>query len=342
MRVRGARRRFRPGSRGVALLAVLWVTTLLAAIAVSFVGSIRTETTVTRNLVDSAKAQALADAGVYRAIVALYQGFEEVPSVAGAAELALPDTGTQDEAAASAAALASAGPLKADGRPYLWAFEGSTLKITVQSEAGKIDLNAGRNELLIALMQANGVELGDAETLMDRIDDFRDADSDRHPRGAEDEDYDAAGLKRGAKDAPFATIEELQQVLGMSRELYDRLAPAVTVYSEARGIDPLTAPPAALRALPGMDQETLDALLAERLAEDPDLSPFLSGFEAFLAGPAGLAYTIHSEAATADGTRFLREAVVALVPGSGRPFRLFVWRRGRLPEPRQDTAARTD
>src|SRR5882672_7761736 len=49
--------------------------------------------------------------------------------------------------------------------------------------------------------------------------------------GAEDADYAAAGLAYGAKDAPFAMTEELLQVPGMTRELFDRVAPDITVYS---------------------------------------------------------------------------------------------------------------
>ena len=50
---RGKGRRWH-ANRGIALVAVLWIIVLLAAMAISFVGTIRTETTVTRNLVDNA------------------------------------------------------------------------------------------------------------------------------------------------------------------------------------------------------------------------------------------------------------------------------------------------
>ena len=38
--------------------------------------------------------------------------------------------------------------------------------------------------------------------------------------GAEDEDYLAAGFLDGAKDGPLEAVEELQQVMGMTYELY--------------------------------------------------------------------------------------------------------------------------
>ncbi len=328
-------------NRGIALVAVLWVIVLLAAMAVSFVGTIRTESNVTRNLVDNAGAQALADAGVYRAILALYRTFEEVEPGGDSGILS-----TDDEADGAAAGEADAGSpvetgaLRFDGRTYVWPFEAGVVRIAIQSEAGKIDLNAAREELLFGLLRANGVE--QPEVLIDRIADFRDADKDRRPQGAEDADYEAAGRSQGAKDAPFESVEELQQVIGVSRTLYDRLAPALTVYSEARGIDPLTAPAAALRALPEIDPSVIEALLAERQAEEPDLVGLLADFEAYLAGPGSLVYSISSEAVTPEGARFRREAIIALVPGSDRPFRVFSWKRGRLRDTEASADAATD
>jgi len=337
---RGKGRRWR-ANRGIALVAVLWVIVLLAAMAVSFVGTIRTESTVTRNLVDNAGAQALADAGIYRAILALYHSFEEVQTGSETGILTAQDesTAATPEEAASGSPVQS-GALRFDGRPYLWPFDDGVVQIAIQSEAGKIDLNAAREDLLVGLLRANGVE--QPGVLIDRIADYRDADKDRRPQGAEDADYDAAGRSQGAKDAPFESVEELQQVIGISRALYDRLAPALTVYSEARGIDPLTAPAAALRALPEIDPSVIEALLIERQAEDPDLVDLLGDFEAYLAGPGSLVYSISSEAVTQAGARFRREAIVALVPGSDRPFRVFSWKRGRLRSAQSDAEVPTN
>ncbi len=54
--------------RRLALVTVLWVLMLLALIAASFTKTTRTEINLTRNLIENAKAEALADAGVYRAV----------------------------------------------------------------------------------------------------------------------------------------------------------------------------------------------------------------------------------------------------------------------------------
>ncbi len=54
--------------RGLALVTGLWVQMLFALIAAGFTRTTRTEINLTRNLIDNAKAEALADAGVYRAV----------------------------------------------------------------------------------------------------------------------------------------------------------------------------------------------------------------------------------------------------------------------------------
>ena len=59
--------------RGIALIAVLWGLVLLAIIAASVTATSRTETRLAHNLVENAKAQALADAGIHRAVLGLLQ-----------------------------------------------------------------------------------------------------------------------------------------------------------------------------------------------------------------------------------------------------------------------------
>ena len=59
--------------RGIALISVLWITTLLAVIAASFTSSARTEGRLAHNMVENAKAEALADGAVARAVLGLLE-----------------------------------------------------------------------------------------------------------------------------------------------------------------------------------------------------------------------------------------------------------------------------
>lgn len=184
---------------GIALIAVLWVLTLLSIIAASLSFEIRSSARIARNVADIAAARAAADAGVQRAILDL---------------VTIPDLKR----------------FRTDGTVYKWRFANSMVHVSVQDEAPKVNLNKAPEFALAALFVSVGVDPGKAQSLADAIADFRDPDSFSRPRGAEDVDYRAIGLAWGPKNAPFQSIEELQQVLGMTAEIYQRVAPNLTIY----------------------------------------------------------------------------------------------------------------
>jgi len=290
-------------SRGIALISVLWITGLLAVIAASFTSSTRTEARLARNLVANAKAEALADGGIQRAALGLFE-------------------------------LDPARAWRADGTSYAMALGEGEVRIQIEDEDGKIDLNGAPRELFQGLLGALGVAPDEADALADRILDYRDEDSDPEPLGAEDQDYLAAGLAAGAADRPFATESELLNVLGMSQTLYEAMRPYVTVYSGAEGVDPMRAPRVVLEALPGMTPELIELLHNA----DPDLDPFLAleernapeDLEFYFLPSRELVFTIRALARTADGGTFLREAVIELGSSRDQPFLVHAWRRGTL------------
>lgn len=309
----------RSSQEGMALLTVLWAIAILTIISAIFTMTIRTEINRTRNLVENGKAEGIADAGVYKAIAALLNA----DIVQG---------------------------LRLDGTPYKWEFDGAEVRISLQSEAGKVDLNAGTDELLKGLFVSVGIEAEEARRLVDAIRDFTDKDDTRREFGAEDAEYRAAGLRDGAKDGPFDDIAELQQVLGMTPELYDKVAPTVTIYSGGRNIDPTTAPAAALLAIPGTTQAQVDAILTVR-GDDPsipdeamtdDTGQQDRGFASFddpasgSEAPAAQAVrqrlhsvvTVTALAKTQGGGVFERIAVVRLTGDPDQPFGFYEWRQG--------------
>jgi general secretion pathway protein K len=185
---------------GIALIAVLCTLTLLSLIAISFSLETRSSARVARNAADNAAARAAADAGIQRVILDL---------------VSVPD----------------AKKFRTDGTVYTWRFANSTVHMSVRDEASKVDLNKAPEAALAALFTSVGVDPGKALSLADAIADFRDPDNFSRPRGAEEADYRAAGLAWGPKNAPFQGIDELQQVLGMTPEIYQRVAPNLTIYS---------------------------------------------------------------------------------------------------------------
>ncbi len=303
--------------RGIALITVLWVLTLLALIAASFATTTRTEINLARNLVESAKAEALAEAGVFQAILGLL------------------DSGAEDEE-----------PWRIDGTVYAWRFADGEVRVAVQDEGGKIDLNAAEDGILRGLFRAVGLAGQDADALVDAILDFHDEDDLRHVNGAEDSDYEAAGLAHDAKDAPFEVVSELLQVFGMTRDLYDKVAPVLTVYSRESVPADNTAPPLVQAALfnnlgeggEGLeeDPEDLPLLELEDLGLDEDLLDAISEKPQIIREGAGSRdarsnlgiYTVHAEGRSASGAVYALDAVLQLTSDSQAPYRFFAWHRG--------------
>ena len=118
-----------------------------------------------------------------------------------------------------------------DGRDYRFDFDGAQIDVSLRDETGKVDLNAAAPDLLASLMRTQGEPAESATRIAGAIVDWRDEDSlVQVAGGAEDPNYAAAGLAWGAKDAPFETVTELEQVLGMRPALYRALAPYLTVH----------------------------------------------------------------------------------------------------------------
>jgi len=122
--------------------------------------------------------------------------------------------------------------------------------MSITDEDGKIDINGAPPELLAALFEAVGLKPGEAQAIADRNADFRDPDNLQRPHGAEDPEYGAAGLPAGAKDAPFDTLDELGQVLGVGPEplarnpaLLKAITPLLTVHAARAQFDPQVSPP---------------------------------------------------------------------------------------------------
>lgn len=291
------------GQRGIALVGVLWLTLVLSVIAAGSLQNARTETELVRNGLETAKARAAADAAVQRAILAV--------------------TALEPEAG-----------WPRDGTPVSWSFGGTEIQITIQDEAGKIDLNQASPLLLKGLFIAVGLDNDAAVSLADAIADFRDPNDLRRLNGAEDEDYLRAGYPRGAKDAPFERVAELRRVFGMAPVVFDAVASAVTVYSGRAAFDPQSASRVALLAVPDSDPEAVEDFIEKRAQPGRSdqrrggiLQPSIGSTAFFSGAGTGRVFGIRAEAQRTGGVRFVRSAVVRKSSLAGAPFKLETWRQ---------------
>lgn len=219
-----------------------------------------------------------------------------------------------------------------DNRVYKYGVDQSRIEIRVVDESGKVDINVADAEVLRSLMVAVGIDNQQAIEISSAIIDWRDADDLLNlPGGAEDPQYASAERPYGAKDAPFQTISELQQVLGMSPELYARLKPFITIYSGQERPNPSFAAPEVLAAL-GFEAPQIAQLLAERNAWQPGMPVFTLPDGNPLATSGTGTYSISSVALEPDGSRAEITATLRIGTNGnlGLLYTPLAWRVGEL------------
>jgi len=276
--------------RGVALLLVVWLIALLTALIGAFAITARVESLQGRLLAQGSVVQEIARAGLEYALL----------------RVADPDARTR---------------WTPDGRAYGWNYAGSQVQVQLVDESGKVDLNQADAQTLTGLLRAVGVEAAQAQQLAGAVVDWRDSDPLSQPGGgAEDPDYAAAGLSYGAKDAPFESVAEVEQVLGWTPQIYARVRPYLTIYGGRSRPDPTYAQGPVLVAL-GM-APTL--VLAQRQGT--------TGQPALVGQGTGT-YSIESRARLPDGRQAVLRAVVRAGggPTPGSMYTTLRWEEGWEP-----------
>jgi len=161
-----------------------------------------------------------------------------------------------------------------DNRVYKYTVGKTRIEIRTVDESGKVDINVAGADVIYTLLLAVGADAEQAQNISSAIMDWRDPDDLLTlPGGAEDPQYASAGRPYGSKDGAFQTISELQQVLGMTPELYAKLQPLITIYSGLNRPNPSFASPEVLAAL-GLQAPQIAQLLAQREAWKPGMPVF--------------------------------------------------------------------
>ncbi len=162
--------------------------------------------------------------------------------------------------------LGTSGHPPTDGTASSVHFAGLTGAVSVQDEAGRVDLNQAPEPLLTRLLLSRGAAFDTAQSLAEKILDWREPGTARRLNGAKADDYRRAGILYAPRGGKLESIDELRLVMGMSPALYEALAPAVTVVSQNAWPDQAVAPPMVLRALDGMDDDRIAVIEAARHA----------------------------------------------------------------------------
>jgi general secretion pathway protein K len=199
--------------QGFALIIVIWVLTLLCLMAGSFALTMRRANSVTMALKNNAQAVALTESSFTMAKYMLQQ----------------PDPNQA---------------WQAGGFIYrIIRNDGSEIRIRIESETAKIDINSADPSLLAAAIDRVTADKWQQQKLLNSLLDWRDADDEARPHGAENKQYLEAGLNYSPSNQPFQSLDELQLVLGFDPVIFERIRPWLTVYSGQTTVDPTQASP---------------------------------------------------------------------------------------------------
>ena len=222
---------------GVALVMVLWILLLVTITTGAYTLMARMDNLEAHTILWSTKARLAAEAGMHFAVLSLRDPEEEYRWIA-------------------------------DGRPYEILYDGSLLEVQITDERGKVNINSINEEALEKLFTTNGLDANDALLLAAAVLDWRDGDELVRPNGAEEEDYLAGGYQVGPANRDFIMVEELLQVIGLPWELFEKMQPGLTVWSDQGMPEPAFAPVEALLALPEITQEEALNFVEERHSQD--------------------------------------------------------------------------
>lgn len=256
--------------RGFALLIALWTLVLIALIVTYMIATGREQTRLASNLRTEAELSAAADGAVQEAIFHVL-----------------------DKSKAHWAA---------DGAPHRIVVGAARVDVRMTGESAKVNLNTAPPELLTALLIETGTPPGLARSIAANITIWR------SPTGQAvdlSEAYRAAGRDNSPPNAPFESVEELGDVLGVTPAILQRVSPYLTIYHDGDP-DPAMAAPPVLQAL----QDVSGKLPTGIRAAAPDTS------------------VVELTAVAWQGrARQYRKAIVRLNPGqSGQLYQILDWR----------------
>ena len=136
---------------------------------------------------------------------------------------------------------------------------GAHCDVRLQAVGARIDVNSADAEMIGVVLRRLGVADAQRDSMLDALLDWRDADDDPRPRGAERQWYAANG-RFAPRNGPFADVREIARVRG-----FEKLQGLDSMLSVEPGrVSLVHAPLSVLSVLPGIDEEALNRIAEQR------------------------------------------------------------------------------
>lgn len=212
-------------SRGIALIAVLWVVSLLTLLATTAVSITTNRLKIVHGLERQAQTTLTLDSAIRLTSATLLSDSTE--------------------------------SARFGSSPVSVSVLDTAVSVTVRRESGRIHLNGGDPLLLEAFLVENEWAPDEAKAMVARIEDWKDPDDLRRPDGAEWSQYRIAGLPYRPRNAPFESVDELHQVLG-GEAVDESLLDSFTVYGQATTVSVADADSGVRAAIQRAETERVD------------------------------------------------------------------------------------
>jgi len=188
-----------------------------------------------------------------------------------------------------------------------------SVRLRLNDEGGRIDIGRAPLELIASMLRSVGAPQAAADDLARRIVERRGS-----PR--------PANTTTAAPAPPFSDLAQLASMPGMSPDWIAALAPLATVFG-GDTVNPLTAPPGVIAALPGVDADQIDAFLkARRAAANADaLVQMIAPAQRYLTVRPWRVASVDLNARLASGYASAARAVIVVLPQDSQPYRVLVW-----------------
>jgi len=264
-----------PPDKGFILIAVLWITALLAMFALYYSSSARVQALQAMNtekwLMNAHLLQSGLDWGYheytkYMANQSLMENKEELEEYSGQTlDLKYPRQ-----------------------EPYIMTAGNHTVAVQIIDLSGKISISAVDDVLLQDILSACGLEEGvEQTTVINSILDWIDQDDMHRQEGAEEDYYLGLDPPYSPKNGDIESIEELLLIKGIDRDLFQGtkdkpgLRDFLTVYGEHNTMDINSAAPGAFLIIEDFPLDVVQDIITyrnqdriEKMADIADIVPF--------------------------------------------------------------------
>lgn len=239
--------------RGFALVATLWLLVALTSAVLEVSLTARTRRLAAANTLEAVSSRAAARAGLDHARARM----ATILARSGTLSAALPPEARLDPWRDPAELL-----------PDSLLLGEARYAVRLRDAGAALHLNRASEDELRRLFLALRVDAGEADRLAQAILDWRDADDLRRARGAERDDYLGESRAELPRNGPFASLDELLAVRGMTAERFAAVRQYLTLLGTGQ-VNLNAAARPVLLALPGLTEEAVAVLLRRRQGRRP-------------------------------------------------------------------------